>query len=124
MLIKTPLSPLLVPILIPSTHITSTVKVLPTNINSYTLSKTAFIIQMRLVPLQECHSSQYWPDGQQQRFNQSHDQSSSTYASSSTTSLPTRRAAHASSSSTLQQPALSLKLAFLINSTVDPAATH
>ncbi|PLW55890.1 hypothetical protein PCANC_02208 [Puccinia coronata f. sp. avenae] len=54
MLIKTPLSPLLVPILIPSTHITSTVKVLPTNINSYTLSKTAFIIQMRLVPLQEC----------------------------------------------------------------------
>ncbi|PLW27487.1 hypothetical protein PCASD_23081 [Puccinia coronata f. sp. avenae] len=54
MLIKTPLSPLLVPILIPSTHITSTVKVLPTNINSYTLPKTAFIIQMRLVPLQEC----------------------------------------------------------------------
>ncbi|PLW25050.1 hypothetical protein PCASD_22540, partial [Puccinia coronata f. sp. avenae] len=133
---QTPLSPLLVPILIPSTHITSTVKVLPTNINSYTLSKTAFIIQMRLykflygsslIPfLADLLATQATrlntgPTHVLRRFDNmnlqfGHNQHMINLLAS-TTSLPTRRAAHASSSSTLQQPALSLKLAFLINST-------
>ncbi|PLW29366.1 hypothetical protein PCANC_23972 [Puccinia coronata f. sp. avenae] len=45
---------LLVPIQIPGTHINSTIKVIPTSINSYILPKTAFTAQMCLIHLREC----------------------------------------------------------------------